>query len=250
MIKLFRHIRQRLVTENKLNKYLLYAIGEIVLVVIGILIALQVNNWNEDRKISRQEQDSLKRLHDESEDIVAYLAKSVAFYNELINAAEQSAEALNNKSMGALSEEAFAYGIYGTAYYEAIAPPKNVFEELNGTGKVQNIKSTSVRKSISEYYSKLEYLNVQLVYFRNQYTRPIDAAEEGFLFRYDKTSSSKVRSSVNFEKLAGNDLFKSKQVKALRDLYVFNTDRIELLNTAQLMCREIANELKSSCSSN
>ena len=50
MIKFFRRIRQRLLTENKFSKYLLYAIGEIILVVIGILIALQINNWNEERK--------------------------------------------------------------------------------------------------------------------------------------------------------------------------------------------------------
>jgi len=49
MIKFFRKIRQRLLTENKFSKYLLYAIGEIVLVVIGILIALSINNWNQKR---------------------------------------------------------------------------------------------------------------------------------------------------------------------------------------------------------
>ena len=50
MIKLFRKMRQQLLAENKFSKYLLYGIGEIVLVVIGILIALQINNWNENRK--------------------------------------------------------------------------------------------------------------------------------------------------------------------------------------------------------
>ena len=50
MIKFFRHIRQSLIMENKTGRYFKYAIGEIVLVVIGILIALQINNWNEDRK--------------------------------------------------------------------------------------------------------------------------------------------------------------------------------------------------------
>ncbi|MFD2725701.1 DUF6090 family protein [Hyunsoonleella rubra] len=50
MIKFFRKIRQKLLSENKFSKYLLYAIGEIVLVVIGILIALQINDWNEQRK--------------------------------------------------------------------------------------------------------------------------------------------------------------------------------------------------------
>ncbi|NVN18284.1 hypothetical protein GUA46_08020 [Muricauda sp. HICW] len=50
MIKFFRRIRQRLLSENKFSQYLLYAIGEIILVVIGILIALQFNNWNENQK--------------------------------------------------------------------------------------------------------------------------------------------------------------------------------------------------------
>ncbi|WP_051957594.1 DUF6090 family protein [Altibacter lentus] len=49
MIKFFRKIRHRFLSENKFSKYLLYAIGEIILVVIGILIALQINNWNQDR---------------------------------------------------------------------------------------------------------------------------------------------------------------------------------------------------------
>jgi len=49
MIKVFRKIRQNLLSENKLSEYLLYAAGEIFLVVVGILIALQINNWNENR---------------------------------------------------------------------------------------------------------------------------------------------------------------------------------------------------------
>jgi hypothetical protein len=47
MLRFFRQIRQRLLTDNKFSKYLLYAIGEILLVVIGILIALQADFWNE-----------------------------------------------------------------------------------------------------------------------------------------------------------------------------------------------------------
>ena len=55
MIKFFRHIRQQLIRDNKMGKYFKYAIGEIILVVIGILIALQINNWNENRKLKQQE---------------------------------------------------------------------------------------------------------------------------------------------------------------------------------------------------
>ena len=55
MIKFFRKIRQHMIKENKASKYMLYAIGEIVLVVIGILIALSINNWNEQRKLQKEE---------------------------------------------------------------------------------------------------------------------------------------------------------------------------------------------------
>lgn len=56
MIKFFRKIRQKLLSENKFTKYLFYALGEIVLVVIGILIALEINNWNQDKN----EQNKIK----------------------------------------------------------------------------------------------------------------------------------------------------------------------------------------------
>lgn len=62
MIKFFRKIRQRLLTENKFSKYLLYAIGEVMLVVIGILIALQLNMWSDDRKAQVQFEGFIKQL--------------------------------------------------------------------------------------------------------------------------------------------------------------------------------------------
>ncbi|TVZ59210.1 hypothetical protein NA63_1737 [Flavobacteriaceae bacterium MAR_2010_105] len=62
MIKFFRKIRRKMLTENKFSKYLLYAIGEILLVVIGILIALQINNWNEWSKDRVKEKEVLVNL--------------------------------------------------------------------------------------------------------------------------------------------------------------------------------------------
>ena len=67
MIKFFRQIRQSLIMENKTGKYLKYAIGEIVLVVIGILIALSINNWNEERKDRIEELSALIDLKKEFE---------------------------------------------------------------------------------------------------------------------------------------------------------------------------------------
>lgn len=67
MITLFRRIRQHLINSGSLSKYLLYALGEITLVVIGILIALQVNNWNENRKTAAEEQTILSQLLEDLE---------------------------------------------------------------------------------------------------------------------------------------------------------------------------------------
>jgi len=62
MIKIFRKFRQKLLQQNKIGSYLKYAIGEIFLVVIGILIALQVNNWNEQRKSREAETNFMLRF--------------------------------------------------------------------------------------------------------------------------------------------------------------------------------------------
>ena len=62
MIKFFRRIRQNLLSEGKTGKYLKYAIGEIVLVVVGILIALSINNWNENRKDRIIEKELINEL--------------------------------------------------------------------------------------------------------------------------------------------------------------------------------------------
>ncbi|QQY84049.1 hypothetical protein JJL45_11495 [Tamlana sp. s12] len=67
MIKFFRKIRQKMLTENKFAKYLTYAIGEIVLVVIGILIALWINNWNENRKLDEIRQSYYSKLMEDLE---------------------------------------------------------------------------------------------------------------------------------------------------------------------------------------
>ena len=73
MIKFFRKIRQKLLTENKISKYLLYAIGEIVLVVVGILIALQLNNLNDERKIQDIKKVYYKQLLNDFQKDLEYI---------------------------------------------------------------------------------------------------------------------------------------------------------------------------------
>jgi hypothetical protein len=91
MIKFFRKIRQRLLTEKNFSKYLLYAIGEIVLLVIGILIALQINNWNELRKQSIAEKEFITSLKNDLKEDKAFIEMIM----ELIEPKLEAYEILN-----------------------------------------------------------------------------------------------------------------------------------------------------------
>jgi hypothetical protein len=86
MIKFFRKIRQNLLMENKTGKYFKYAIGEIVLVVIGILIALSINNWNQERIQKLEEQSIVKNIHTEYLQNKAIIKRRIE-ENELCEAA-------------------------------------------------------------------------------------------------------------------------------------------------------------------
>ena len=81
MITFLRKIRKKLLTENKLTQYLLYAFGEIVLVVIGILIALQINNWNEWKKERQKEQKILIQVRKN-------ISESIFIWEGVISASE------------------------------------------------------------------------------------------------------------------------------------------------------------------
>jgi len=80
MIKFFRKIRYDLLENNKIGKYLKYAVGEIVLVVIGIVIALQINNWNETRKQHKAEKEfitSVKNDLEQDSDFIQLIIKGI-----------------------------------------------------------------------------------------------------------------------------------------------------------------------------
>lgn len=82
MIKFFRHIRKRLLSENKFSKYLIYAIGEIVLVVIGILIALNINNSNQERINEAEIKSILKEIQQDLKSDVERSKQVFDFYIE------------------------------------------------------------------------------------------------------------------------------------------------------------------------
>ena len=77
MINFFRNIRKKLANENKFQRYMRYAIGEVVLVVVGILIALSINNWNDQRKVSNKEKEMLVTLKSDLENNIEVLKTDI-----------------------------------------------------------------------------------------------------------------------------------------------------------------------------
>ena len=78
MIKFFRRIRQNMIKENRASKYMLYAIGEIVLVVIGILFALQINNWNIDQ-IKNKQTECINWWNNYKSDLQEFIKNKAAY---------------------------------------------------------------------------------------------------------------------------------------------------------------------------
>jgi hypothetical protein len=97
MLRFFRQIRQRLLTDNKFSKYLLYAVGEILLVVIGILIALQIDNWNEERKMRAVEIRTLLEIQANLEDNIRILERTVVTESEYLSYNKLILDNLNNR---------------------------------------------------------------------------------------------------------------------------------------------------------
>ena len=98
MIKFFRQIRQHLLSENKFSKYMLYAIGEIVLVVIGILIALSINQWNNNRVNKIESNNFNKRLLAEVSNNIDLANGKIEIIKSTLNSSKQILKLFNKPS--------------------------------------------------------------------------------------------------------------------------------------------------------
>jgi hypothetical protein len=85
MSRVFRNTRAKLLGETKISGYLLYALGEVILVVIGILFALQINNWNEARNIRALNRILLLQLQEENQSNINVLMQDKASQDTIIS---------------------------------------------------------------------------------------------------------------------------------------------------------------------
>jgi len=155
MINFFRKIRKQLADDNQFFKYARYAIGEIVLVVVGILIALQINNWNENRKSALREIYYLQSLMNEFTENKSITEHALNFHNAQIKNAHIVLSILEQDSTyNNLDDVHFA--ILQTGYVWSGVFKSDVWSELLSTGNVGLISNDSLRKTITAFHSKAE----------------------------------------------------------------------------------------------
>lgn len=151
MITFFRKTRHHSISENRLIKYFFYAIGEIILVVIGILIALSINSWNSDRLENITEREYLKGLqanleYDIKELEIHFKTDTIKLdaYTYLIRAF--NADTVNFNDSLIITN---TYPLLRSNWFEG---NNVVFEDLKSSGRLNLISSASIRNQIQTYY--------------------------------------------------------------------------------------------------
>jgi len=147
MIRFFRTLRKRLLAENRVSKYLLYAIGEILLVVIGILIALQIDTWNEARKNRAFEKEVLGQIKEnllQDQMVLQAVARS---YREAVAASEK----LLDPSWRGAYPDSLPYWLGRVARFERFNPLTSSYEVLKSKG-LDVVSKDTLRLLLGQYY--------------------------------------------------------------------------------------------------
>ena len=215
MIKFFRHFRMRILSENKFSKYLIYAIGEIVLVVIGILIALQINNWNENQKERQLEIGLLKGFE-------ADLKTDSLYLNELIKEYAEDQLILDSittmlfESTSKDTEKFLTWNSQIFILEDYFQPTTATYDESQSSGRFQFITNDSLRRRLYDYYFWVNSYNVDKINREMTFTR-------AFPYFFDKFGASKetfLRNnkdynlpSIDLESLKNDKLYISRLVE-------------------------------------
>ena len=151
MINFFRRIRKKMADDNKPLKYTRYAIGEIILVVIGILIALQINNWNEERKNHGTQIGFIRGLLLNVDDDIVAINSSINRNYEKMEAITQISnrfyQPLDMRNDSIL--KAYFITMWGAEFF---SNQSSVFDGIKSSGKLNLIRSDELLFQILSYY--------------------------------------------------------------------------------------------------
>ncbi|WP_186987748.1 DUF6090 family protein [Constantimarinum furrinae] len=232
--------------ENKFSKYLLYAIGEIVLVVIGILIALQINNWNQDRIVKKHNYIILQNLNEEFNENLIELDSSIKRLDDVIEGLDTLLLLMRTQDI-TLTHRELDKLLNKTFWMPNWSPSSFVLVELKSSGGLSKLKSRNLKSLLFKWEREFENLDnnkgifqqygAEYIEFitKNGSVRNIDALTESTNNLLQSTiaeNSPELLKNPEFENRADNFYFLAVRSKSyfqsLRDLM---KDIIEVSNT-------------------
>jgi hypothetical protein len=157
MFRLFRKNREKILLGKKSRKYLSYAIGELVLVVFGILIALQINNWNEERIEQQEIADYAHALTRDLERDLAMIEVIKAEIDVLISKIDTLNDYVTNNSFEEL-ENIDLYYLMRAPFYRPYAWNRTALEQIKSSGALRQMKNQELAGKISAYEAFTNHL--------------------------------------------------------------------------------------------
>ncbi len=213
MIKFFRHIRKDLMEKNKTGKYLKYAIGEIILVVIGILIALSINNWNEGNKQQLRTENLILRLEKQ---ISQNIEKAQKEKENIKNQVEQmtSLMLMIGNPLKAFDQTELDYIMDRSLLDHRLSLDLNTLAEAQDNGEIATIKNDSLR--IALYKLSTLFKNIE------QRQKIANADNLNFMqpYFYKNINGRNIASNINKnykEKIGDSKLKNHNYAKILND---------------------------------
>ena len=209
MIKFFRKIRKQLLTENKFSKYLIYAMGEILLVMIGILLAFQVNSWNDQRKRDLLEIDILKELKQNLMVDIVDIDENISQHEQSLKSSQIISSVIENDLP---NNDSLNNHFSNIILVPMFLPTKTAYENLKLTG-TKILDNDSLRLAIIELYErKYAFLKdvvdgerVKMVkdlngFYRNEFSS-IDFFGKSYPVNFEELIKNQVYSNyVNYQK--------------------------------------------------
>jgi hypothetical protein len=231
--------------KNQTGKYLKYAIGEIVLVVIGILIALQLNNWNENRKERHIELKLLTSIKNDIAEDIKNMAAMIA--------TEEIASIYNQKLISVLKDKNSEYDVsmdtlFGNINrYDVFYPQKTGFESLKSIG-LEIIQSDSIKASIVNLYDYQYGLIAETLDIKKQLYLSTNAIINEHLMTIDLSKSVKGfhnKRPHNFAQLKTNDIFLNNLTHIYVERKNFLRYALTIKKIMELVQQKLLKEIKA-----
>lgn len=251
MINLFRKIRQNSVFKNRFSHYLIYAIGEIILVVIGIIIALQLNNWNDERKEGMRAIKLLQNLQEEFSQDSIKINTMVNFEKDLLKSSEILFSAHSSKN---ISKEYDT--LLGRAFRFAVFTPRQeysdeIYKELTAKNLFDHFRYRNLKDSLRNYYSQMVFMN-QYTLGTDQFTTDLGESLANYYLIIPPPkdlSENNIISGAGEENFISNyDLEGFRANKSLNprlyDMVDIHRDRLGALNNMKDMNESISGIIK------